>query len=253
MAKKEKIKFPNPEFWKCRDEIQWGAQWENLKEFGGIAWDLLKKTDWKQFGNERINDIKSDGERIKEEFNDFMALDKAGKIDRILNGEKSLGRLYRKGAMATVRREWRGIKDTAYDFYRWAYTWGMLLTSFSRDLIPALNATLYYRWMVSYFCCHGFLDKNTMGLRGSNLRMSHMLLFDVFRYVAENLVFLAKCDRKNGNCEALSGDNNTEATQQRCSALDIRYLLFILPSRPPPFPLPDRRSSLRPCGKRKPG
>ena len=40
--------------------------------------------------------------------------------------------------------------------------------------------------------------------RGSNLRMSHMLLFDVFRYVAENLVFLAKCDRKNGNCEALN-------------------------------------------------
>ena len=43
MAKKEKIKYPNPEFWKCRDEIQWGAQWENLKEFGGIAWDLLKR------------------------------------------------------------------------------------------------------------------------------------------------------------------------------------------------------------------
>ena len=204
MAKKEKIKYPNPEFWKCKDEIHWGAQWENLKEFGGIAWDLLKKTDWKQFGTERINDIKADGQRVKEEFTDFMALDKAGKIDRIINGEKSLGRLYRKGAMATVRREWKGIRDTAYDFYRWAYTWGMLLMSFSRDLIPALNATLYYRWMVSYFCCHGFLDKNTMGLRGSNLRMSHMLLFDVFRYVAENLVFLAKCDRKNGNCEALN-------------------------------------------------
>ena len=58
--------------------------------------------------------------------------------------------------------------------------------------------------MVSYFCCHGFLDKNIMGMRGSNLRMSHNLLYDVFRYVAENLVFLAKCDRKNGNSEALN-------------------------------------------------
>ena len=204
MAKKEKIQFPNPAFWKAKDEINWAAQWENLKEVGGIAWDLLKETDWKKFGEDRINDVKADGQRVKEEFNDFMALDKDGKIDRIINGEKSLGRLYRKGAMATVRREWRGVKDTAYDFYRWAKTWGMLLMTFSHDLIPALNATLYYRWMVSYFCCHGFLDKNIMGMRGANLRMSHNLLYDVFRYVAENLVFLAKCDKKNGNSEALN-------------------------------------------------
>lgn len=204
MAKKEKIQYPNPSFWKAKDEINWAAQWENLKEVGGIAWDLLKETDWKKFGEDRINDLKADGQRVKEEFNDFMALDKDGKIDRIVNGEKSLGRLYRKGAMATVRREWRGVKDTAYDFYRWAKTWGMLLMTFSHDLIPALNATLYYRWMVSYFCCHGFLDKNIMGMRGANLRMSHNLLYDVFRYVAENLVFLAKCDKKNGNSEALN-------------------------------------------------
>ena len=204
MAKKEKIQYPNPSFWKAKDEINWAAQWENLKEVGGIAWDLLKETDWKKFGEDRINDVKADGQRVKEEFNDFMALDKDGKIDRIVNGEKSLGRLYRKGAMATVRREWRGVKDTAYDFYRWAKTWGMLLMTFSHDLIPALNATLYYRWMVSYFCCHGFLDKNIMGMRGANLRMSHNLLYDVFRYVAENLVFLAKCDKKNGNSEALN-------------------------------------------------
>ena len=204
MAKKEKIQYPNPAFWKAKDEINWAAQWENLKEVGGIAWDLLKETDWKKFVEDRINDVKADGQRVKEEFNDFMALDKDGKIDRIVNGEKSLGRLYRKGAMATVRREWRGVKDTAYDFYRWAKTWGMLLMTFSHDLVPALNATLYYRWMVSYFCCHGFLDKNVMGMRGANLRMSHNLLYDVFRYVAENLVFLAKCDKKNGNSEALN-------------------------------------------------
>lgn len=204
MAKKEKIRYPNPEFYKAKDEIQWGAQWENLKEVGAIAWEMFKGADWKQFGTDRVNDIKADGARIKEEFNDFMALDKAGKIDRIVNGEKSLGRLYRKGAMATVRREWRGVKDTAYDFYRWAYMWGMLLMSFSKDLVPALNSALHYRWVISYFCCHGFLDKNIMGLRGSNLRMSHMLLFDVFRYVAENLVFLAKCDEKNGNSGALN-------------------------------------------------
>ena len=204
MAKKEKIQYPNPEFWKCKDEIDWAKQWENLKEVGGIAWDLLKATDWKQFGQDRVNDIKADFERAKGEYKDFMALDAAGKKDRILNGEKSLGRLYRKGAMATVRREWRGIKDTAYDFYEWARMWGMLLMTFSKDLIPALNGALYYRWMISYFCCHGFMDKNIMGLRGSNLRMSHLLIYDIFRYVAENLVLSAKADEKNGNSGALN-------------------------------------------------
>ena len=55
MAKKEKIQYPNPSFWKAKDEINWAAQWENLKEVGGIAWDLLKETDWKKFGEDRIN------------------------------------------------------------------------------------------------------------------------------------------------------------------------------------------------------
>ena len=36
MAKKQKIQYPNPEFWKCKDEIDWKAQWENLKEVGTI-------------------------------------------------------------------------------------------------------------------------------------------------------------------------------------------------------------------------
>lgn len=204
MAKKEKIQYPNPRFFRCKDEMNWKAQAENLKEVGGIFWDMLKETDWKKFGQDRVNDAKDDVRRVKEEFNDFMALDKAGKVDRIVNGEKSLGRLYRKGAMATVRREWRGVKDTAYDFYEWARMWGMLLMTFSKDLIPAVNNLFWYRWMVSYFCCHSFMDKNTMGLRGSNLRMSHLLIFDVFRYVAENLVLNAKADKKNGNSEALN-------------------------------------------------
>ena len=199
-----KAQFPNPKFWAYKDEMKWEDQKENLIEVGGIFWDMLKSTDWKQFGKGLLNDTVSDFERVKGEYADFMALSNEEKIDRIKNGERSLGRLYRKGSMATVRREWRGIKDTIYDFTEWAKMWGMLLMTFSRDLIPALNSALYYRWMISYFCCHGFMDKNIMGLRGANLRMSHLLIYDVFRYVAENLVFLAKCDRKNGNCEALN-------------------------------------------------
>ena len=177
-------KYPNPAFWKAKDNMKLGDQVKNLKEVGAIVVDMLKETDFKAFGKTQLRKIKADGERVKEEYKAFMALDTANKIDRIINGERSLGRLYRSGDMATVRREWRGIKDTAYDFYEWARMWGMLLATFSKDLIPALNGMLYYRWYVSYFCCHGFMDKCVMGMRGSNLRMSHMVIYDVFRYVA---------------------------------------------------------------------
>ena len=197
-------KYPNPKFFKAKDNIDWKKQWENLKVCGGIFYDMFKETDWEAFKNGWKNTLKMDAERIKEEYNAFMALDQQGKLDAVLYGEKRLGRLYAKGAMATVRREWRGIKDTAYDFYEWARMWGMLLMTFSKDLIPALNGALYYRWMISYFCCHGFMDKNIMGLRGSNLRMSHLLIYDIFRYVAENLVLSAKADEKNGNSGALN-------------------------------------------------
>ena len=48
MAKKEKIQYPNPKFWKTKDEINWAAQLENLKEVGAISMELIKATDWKQ-------------------------------------------------------------------------------------------------------------------------------------------------------------------------------------------------------------
>ena len=199
-----KIKYPNPAFFRAKDKMDWKKQGENMKEVGTIILDMLKETDWKKFGNDRLNDIKDDGRRIAEEYRAVKAMTPAERMDLLKNGEKHLGRLYRKGAMATVRREWRGMKDTAYDYKEWLRMWGMLLGTFSKDLIPALNTTFWYRWMISYMCCVGFMDKNTMGLRGSNLQMSHLMIYDIFRYVAENLVLLAKGDRKNGNSEELN-------------------------------------------------
>ena len=202
MAKKPQ--YPNPKFFKAKDNIDWKKQGENLMTCVKIFAEMFKETDWNKFFEGQKNNAIAFADRVKEEYAAFMALDAANKKDVILNGERRLGRLYRKDAMATVRREWRGIKDTAYDFYEWARMWVMLLMTFSKDLIPALNSALHYRWMISYFCCHGFMDKNLMGLRGSNLRMSHILIYDVFRYVAENLVLLSKADRKNGNSTELN-------------------------------------------------
>ena len=199
-----KSKYPNPKFFRAKTNMDWKAQGENLKEVGGIIVDMLKETDWKAFGKKQLDNIKDDGRRLVREFKTVKAMSRDERIDLLKNGEKHLGYLYRKGAMATVRREWKGLESTAIDFFEWVKMWGLLLGTFSKDLIPALNTTFWYRCMISYMCCVGFMAKNTLGQRGKALQMSHLMIYDIFRYVAENLVLMAKADRKNGNSEELN-------------------------------------------------
>ena len=197
-------KYPNPAFFRAKDNMDWKAQGENLKEVFDIAKDMLLATDWKAFGARQKQGWIDFAKRVAEEASEIAAMSCAERRELLLKGEKKLGRLYKKGSMSTVRREWRGVADTAYDFYEWLRMWGMLLGTFSKDLIPALNSVLHYRWMMSYLCCVGFMDKNTLGQRGSALKMSHLMIFDIFRYVAENLVLQAKGDAKNGNSAELN-------------------------------------------------
>ena len=200
-AAKGKVKYPNPAFFRAKDHIDWKAQGKNFMEVAGICMEMAKEADYKAFAKLQLDRCKDDLARCALELKQAKEMSPAELKDVFLHGEKTLGKLYRKGDMATVRREWKGAVDTAYDFKEWLRMWGMLLMTFSKDLVPALNSALYYRWMISYFCCVGFMDKNTFGQKGSALRMSHLMIFDIFRYVAENLVFLDKCDAKNGNSE----------------------------------------------------
>ncbi len=201
MAKK---KNPNPEIWRHNDNIECKALGENLKEVAGIAADMLKETDWNAWQGRQLKNVQDFKNRVVDEYKAIAAMTPEERKDLLINGEKHLGRLYKSGAMATVRREWRGVEATARDFFYWCRMWCRRLGTFSMDLVPALYSVLHYRWMMSYMCCVGFLDKNTLGQRGKALQMSHLLIYDIFRYVAENLVILAKCDAKNGNSESLN-------------------------------------------------
>jgi len=200
----KKVKYPDPSFFRFKDQIDWKKQTQNMKEIGGIIGDLLKETDWKDVAGSVAGNVKAFKKRVSHEAGLLQKMSPDEIKDLVLNGEKQLGKLYRSGKMATVRREWRGLKDTGVDFYEWLRMWGMLLTTFSKDLIPALGGAVHYRWMISYFCCHSFMDKNTLGLRGKALKMHHELIYAIFRYVAENLVLLMKGDEKVGNSKELS-------------------------------------------------
>ena len=49
----DKKKFPNPAFFRAKNNMDLKKQAENLKEVGTIALELIKETDWKAFGQKQ--------------------------------------------------------------------------------------------------------------------------------------------------------------------------------------------------------
>ena len=63
---------------------------------------------------------------------------------------KGLGRYYDAEHRAFRAREWRGFKDTFYDFFRWLYLYGFMAVKLGCHPILMVKSMLRYRWMVSY-------------------------------------------------------------------------------------------------------
>lgn len=108
MAKKKSVSGYSK--YRFKNQMDYAAQLKNMMEFMGMAGELLLKTNWKDYFAHRKHGYACHKKRITEELTEFFAMSKEEKIDILLNGEKKLGRLYRDGEMATVRREWRGVE-----------------------------------------------------------------------------------------------------------------------------------------------
>lgn len=63
---------------------------------------------------------------------------------------KGLGSLYSAEHRAMKHREWRGVKDTFYDYFRWLKLLGLLGGRLFSVLPQMTKALFRYRWMVSY-------------------------------------------------------------------------------------------------------
>ena len=85
-------------------------------------------------------------------------------------GGKNLGLLYTTGKVRK-RREWRGIKDTFYDYTRWLYIMSIL----TKFIVKPRNIKAFfrYRWMSNYLAAPMMIDKFSQGLRGPQLRILH--------------------------------------------------------------------------------
>ena len=86
MAKKNK-KYPNPAFFKAKDNMDLKAQLENLKEVGGIIAGMAKEADYKAFFRRQWECIKDDGRRVAREVKDICTMTCADRKDLLLNGD----------------------------------------------------------------------------------------------------------------------------------------------------------------------
>lgn len=116
-------------------------------------------------------------------------------------GAEALGRFFTDGKVRS-RREWRGFKDTFYDYTRWLY----IMKQLAGFIIKPRNikAMFRYRWMANYLAVPMMVDKHTQGLRGPYLRMCHLEQDLVVYDVAKLLDNLFRGDRRIGNDKEFS-------------------------------------------------
>lgn len=99
----------------------------------------------------------------------------------------NLGNLYTDKTGILKHREWRGVKDTAYDYYRWLITWKDLIMFVGRDPVVTVKAIFRYRWMTSYLSAPAYIDRHMLGLRGTPLRVGHMHFNAIIKAITDLL------------------------------------------------------------------
>ena len=111
-------------------------------------------------------------------------------------GSEQLGSFY-VGKKARKRREWRGFKDTWYDYIEWLKTWKMLI-SFSMKP-NNIKGFFRYRWMSNYLAVPDFFDRHTEGMRGTQLRLAHTGLGLIVKDMCGMLEDIFRADPAIGN------------------------------------------------------
>ncbi len=104
-----------------------------------------------------------------------------------------LGKLYTKHTALLKHREWRGFKDTMYDYYRWLITWKDMIVMVLKAPVTTVKGLFKYRWFASYLSTPAFVDRHLMGLRGPQLRMAHLHFNMIVKHATGliNLSFVA--------------------------------------------------------------
>lgn len=117
-----------------------------------------------------------------------------------MNSE-ALGTLY-NGGKTKVRREWRGLADTWYDYRCWVKNWVNMFRFLAHP--QSIKGFFRYRWMLEYVAAPDFIDRCTEGLRGRYLRMAHLEFDFIIREITKSMKLMFRADQNIGGDKALS-------------------------------------------------
>lgn len=123
------------------------------------------------------------------------------RFDPIRQAERGTGGLrsrYHDKTGVARHREWRGLRDTAYDYYRWLCNLGTMLAFVAKAPVRILKALGRYRWMGSYLSVFSFVDRCLEGYRGPELRIGQLHLHTIIKRVTDQLALMFKGDERFG-------------------------------------------------------
>ena len=98
---------------------------------------------------------------------------------RVKLHNEGLGDYYTEGYRSLNQSEWKGVKDTAYDFVSWLKVYGYMAVTLGKHPVPLLKSFERYPWMASYLTVANMLDRHKLGLRGNQLRYTQEQFYGV--------------------------------------------------------------------------
>ena len=115
----------------------------------------------------------------------------------------SRSRFYDKTGIAKYR-EWRGLKDTWYDYCQWIKNLGIMMRFVAISPVRIMKGMMEYRWLGSYLGSLHWIDKSMEGLRGPALRVGHEMMHSVMKGSTTHIGNTMKGDRRFGENKTAS-------------------------------------------------
>jgi len=105
------------------------------------------------------------------------------------------------GSNIAWHREWRGLRDTWYDYTQWVKSLIAVVQFVSVSPVRVMRGMFRYRWMGSMLASLNMADRFMEGLRGPALRVGRNQMYVVFKLVMGQLGIMMKADRNFGDTE----------------------------------------------------
>ena len=114
------------------------------------------------------------------------------------NGKGGLRSRYHDKTGIAKYREWRGVKDTFYDYTQWLNNLLAMAMMVGSAPVACLRGFWEYRWMGSYLGTFCFIDRLFEGYRGYELRIAHHNMHAIVTSLTRKIALVLANDARFG-------------------------------------------------------